>query len=85
MIGVASSTADAPRQAEEASATAASAKTDAERKALATVQALAALQGIELVALADASLLAHRAGWFRPLADLAEARAWLNRLQGKAA
>lgn len=62
---------------------AAPAETEAARKALATLQAQAALLGVELVLMADNTLLAHRGGWFRPLADLDAARAWLAQVTGR--
>jgi hypothetical protein len=54
-------------------------------KERATLVATFALNGVELVLLADGTWLAQRWGQFKPLADEAEARAWLARVTGKQA
>ena len=54
-------------------------------KPAATLVALFALAGVELVKMGDGSCLASRWGMFKPLADEAEAHAWLARVTGKAA
>ena len=54
-------------------------------KDAATLVAEFALAGVELVKMGDGTWLASRWGMFKPLADEAEARAWLSRGSGKAA
>lgn len=47
-----------------------------------TLVAEFALAGVELVKMADGTWLAARWGMFKPLANDADARAWLARVQG---
>lgn len=55
---------------------------DEPEKDFATMQARFALQGTELVQLADGTFIAERWGLVRPLATLAEAEAFLHRVGG---
>jgi hypothetical protein len=51
----------------------------------ATLVAEFALAGVELVKMGDGTWLASRWGMFKPLANEAEARAWLARVASRAA
>lgn len=53
-----------------------------EAKRFATVQARAALAGVELVRLADGSLLASKWGMFKSFSDADEVDSWLVRVGG---
>ena len=53
-----------------------------EVKRFATVQARAALAGVELVRLADGSLLASKWGMFKSFSDADEVDSWLGRVGG---
>jgi hypothetical protein len=50
----------------------------ARKKQLTTLQARAALIGVELLLLDDGTLLAMKWGWCKPLADAAAASEWLD-------
>lgn len=60
-----------------------SASNEANRKAIAAMQARAGLAGYELHALADGTLLITRWAWCRPLADLAAAERFLEQIGGR--